>query len=117
MVFRLCIRHGLTEGYCLDCQRERGRRRGTTAQRGYGSRHQRLRNTWAPHINAGVVSCSRCGDPIAPREPWDLGHSDHDRTVYTGPEHAACNRASASRGATVTAGKGERHATSTPLVL
>jgi hypothetical protein len=87
--------------YCEACRAQarakRGRRdtrqRPTAAERGYGSRHQRLRKQWARHVEAGEVNCARCGRWIEPDEPWDLGHDDNDRSLYTGPEHAACNRA------------------------
>jgi predicted kinase len=71
------------------------RARGTTLQRGYGADHRRERAKWAPLVEAGQVRCWRpeCGQPIRPGQPWDLGHDDHDRSVYRGPEHAACNRA------------------------
>jgi hypothetical protein len=67
-----------------------------TAERGYGSRHQGLRRAWARKVAAGVL-CVRCGLPIVPGEPWDLGHDDYDRNVYTGPEHRACNRATSRK--------------------
>lgn len=67
-------------------------RRHTTTQRGYGHRHQAIREHWRPQVEAGRVSCSRCRLPIRPGEPWDLGHDDNDRAKYTGPEHPECNR-------------------------
>ena len=61
---------------------------GTTNQRGYGADHQRLRKRLEPTVAAGQANCWRCGQPIFPGQPWDLGHDDHDRTKYRGPEHA-----------------------------
>jgi len=75
----------------------RDRRRPTTAQQGYGRRHQAARAGLEPLVLAGNVKCARCGLPIRPGEPWDLGHDDHDRSKYSGPEHRACNRGTASR--------------------
>jgi hypothetical protein len=69
----------------------------STTLRGYGHRHQQARKRLAPLVDAGLVRCARCGDWIAPGEPWDLGHHDWDRSLYTGPEHRACNRATAGR--------------------
>lgn len=67
-----------------------------TVARGYGARHKALRKCWAAQVARGGVCCARCGGVIFPDEPWDLGHDDHDRTRYTGPEHRACNRATAA---------------------
>lgn len=81
-------------------------RRSTTA-RGYGHVHQTIRARWTPKVAAGRVRCARgpackraelvdgqvVGGLILPTEPWDLGHDDHDRSRWTGPEHQACNRA------------------------
>lgn len=66
-------------------------------QRGYGEAHRRLRLQLAPIVESGRAQCWRCGEAIGPREEWDLGHDDHDRTRYRGPEHVACNRATRSR--------------------
>lgn len=84
-------------GRCPNCRTAYERERGTAHARGYGPRHQRLRTNLAPAVQAGQVNCWRCGQPIQPGTPWDLGHADDDRTVYRGPEHAKCNRATASR--------------------
>ncbi|MGE3140566.1 MAG: hypothetical protein AB7I08_02770 [Thermoleophilia bacterium] len=71
--------------------------RESTTARGYGWVHQQVRARWAVSVATGRVCCARCGLPIEPGEPWDLGHDDHDRTRYSGPEHRACNRATAGR--------------------
>jgi hypothetical protein len=64
----------------------------SSTARGYGVVHQKLRARWAPIVEAGGVACARCGFLIAPGEPFDLDHSDDDRTQYNGPAHAGCNR-------------------------
>lgn len=67
-----------------------------TTQRGYGVKHQRARKAWEPRVNAGGVSCARCGRGIEPGSAWDLGHTA-DRSGYTGPEHMRCNRSEGAR--------------------
>lgn len=75
----------------------------STTARGYGWQHQKLRQQWAPLVAAGAVTCPRCGHLIPPDTPWDLGHHDHDRSRYTGPEHTTCNRTAGARhGARIT---------------
>jgi hypothetical protein len=69
------------------------RKRHATTQRGYGHRHQMMRRKYASLVASGRASCSRCGEPIEPGTPWDLDHSDYDRTRYLGPSHSSCNRA------------------------
>jgi hypothetical protein len=66
---------------------------GETSARGYGSAHQKLRARWRIEVDAGRVDCARCGKPIVPGTPWDLGHDDESgRQAYRGPEHRICNR-------------------------
>jgi hypothetical protein len=77
--------------------RERRRVRPSAKERGYGTAHKRLRKQWAQAVAVGNVLCTRCNTLILPGSPWDLGHDDGNRNVYTGPEHRACNRATADR--------------------
>ena len=65
----------------------------------YGRPHRRVRERHAREIALGIVMCARCGEPIDPREPWDLGHDDLNPAEYAGPEHVKCNRGTAGRGA------------------
>ena len=77
----------------------------STAQRGYGTNHQRERKRWDPIVRAGNATCARCEEPISADGPYDLGHND-DRTQWTGPEHVACNRSAGGKnGAAVTNAK------------
>lgn len=62
--------------------------KGNSSQRGYDYRHQVIRERLKPLVLSGNATCWRCGYPIAPDMNWDLGHDDHDRTKYRGPEHA-----------------------------
>jgi hypothetical protein len=77
-------------GRCDKCHHAE---RGTTAERGYGTEHRKLREHWAEQVATGTVRCAKpgCGQLIQPGEPWDLGHAP-DRS-YPRPEHQACNRA------------------------
>jgi hypothetical protein len=66
---------------------------GKTSARGYGWNHQKLRESWSRVVAAGGAVCARCGLPIVPGTPWDLGHVDGSgKTMYQGPEHRGCNR-------------------------
>lgn len=76
-------------------------RHGTTTARGYGTEHQAERERWRPTVEAGQATChaKRCLErsrTIQPGTPWDLGHNA-ERTAWTGPEHARCNRADGAR--------------------
>lgn len=82
----------LQAGACPVHAKQAEEARGTPEQRGYGRKHRELRERWKPIVEAGGCICRRCRKPIAPDAKWDLGHDDDDRTKYTGPEHAGCNR-------------------------
>lgn len=65
----------------------------------YCRHHRALRSQLTLSVEAGVVDCWRCGKRIKPGSAWDLGHDDHDTTVYRGPECHGCNRSTRSRAA------------------
>ncbi|KMY23306.1 hypothetical protein ACU19_04865 [Actinobaculum suis] len=83
-------------GLCKAHKAEYERSRPSSTARGYDATHKRLRAQWARQVEAGGVCCARCGGPITPGTPWDLGHTD-DRRGYRGPEHSRCNRATMGR--------------------
>jgi hypothetical protein len=62
----------------------------------YGHSHQRLRRRLALVVAAGGATCTRCGQPIRPGQPWDLGHVEGNPYQYAGPQHAMCNRNTAN---------------------
>lgn len=60
---------------------------GSTSAGGWGTAHQKLRADYVQRMAQGEqFNCWRCGYPVNP-EAFDLGHDDHDRTQYRGPEH------------------------------
>ena len=63
----------------------------SSAARGYGAKHRKLRRQWELRVAAGGVNCWRCQQPIYPWMQWHLGHDDWDRTIVRGPEHQRCN--------------------------
>lgn len=73
---------------------------GRTTTLGYGHHHQQERARLAPLVALGAFTCTRyghpqfpnCPGPIRPGDEWELGHDDHDKSRWTGPEHKACNR-------------------------
>jgi len=103
MAKRVCAEHGCPEltdtTRCPTHTRQADRARGKRAH-GSGSdwQHTKLRRSYQRAMNAGkAFNCWRCGGPIDPND-WHLGHDDHDRTIYRGPEHPLCNlRAAGSK--------------------
>lgn len=100
---KVCIVPGcptLTHGTrCSEHERARDKARGSRQARGYDARHDRLRATYQRSMDEGeTYTCWRpeCGRAIDPNA-WHLGHDDHDRSQYRGPECPSCNLATASR--------------------
>ncbi len=83
---------------CRPCAAKHDKQRGTRQQRGYDAEHDHFRARLAPQVATGQVPCARCHQPIPAGTPWDLGHTD-DRTRWSGPEHAVCNRSAGGKAA------------------
>jgi hypothetical protein len=82
---------------CTKHAQAKDQARGTSAQRGYGAAHQRLRADYQRRMDDGErFTCWRCGCAIDPTD-WTLGHCDDDRAMYHGPECPPCDYAVAGR--------------------
>ena len=82
---------------CTTCERAKDKARGTRQQRGYDAAHDRLRAACQRRMDEGeTFDCLRCTKPIDPSY-WRLGHDDHDRSIYRGPECVPCNQATKGR--------------------
>ena len=69
--------------------------------RKYGlASHKRAKREFAAIVRAGFGICARCGEPIAPDEPFDVGHDDVYPDITVGPEHRSCNRGAPHRNVT-----------------
>ena len=89
---RLFIPKSSRHRYCLEHRRTKPRDPMHDVR--YGPAHRRLRAQVASRVRADLAGCARCGEPMDPREPWDLGHAAAGGPrSYSGPEHARCNRA------------------------
>jgi hypothetical protein len=106
----------LPKRFCLDCKQLYDRddtgtqrcprcqpaataarqQRPNTTRRGYGSKHQRLRQELLDAFRPGQP-CARCQLPIWTKADAQLGHDDQDRSRYRGLEHVACNEATSGR--------------------
>lgn len=81
-----------------------------------GRRVMTLRARWQQRVDAGDVTCPRCGLPVVHGQRWDLGHAV-DRALGgrdsdgLHPEHASCNRRAGGQLAAVLAGRTVRAAT------
>lgn len=99
MSLRVCLEPGCpattSKSRCPQHTRQLDQARGSSTARGYGYDHQQQRARLAPLVATGNVKCWRCNEYIV--GDFDLGHDDHDRTKYRGPEHPACNRATSGR--------------------
>jgi len=96
------IQPGTRGGRCANCARTTDQARGTRQARGYDANHDRERRRWQQRLDAGeTIICWRCAETGTPHKinpnHWDLGHDDHNRNTYRGPECPAGNRATAGR--------------------
>lgn len=97
-VAKTCARCGTTftgkksRRYCsVECGKvaRQSSAKGNTTKRGYGAKHQRLRETTI--ADAIDTPCHFCGEPMLVGQPLHLDHTE-DRSAYRGFAHAQCNR-------------------------
>lgn len=95
MAKTVCLDCGaITNGSrCPECASRKDRKRQAARGDRYGQDHRALRREWLPHVRAGIVACTRCGELIRPDDPFDLDHRPHGSF----PAHQACNRAAGAR--------------------
>lgn len=101
MSLRVCAESGCptlsTTTRCKLHTRAKDKARGTRQQRGYDAAHDALRADYQGRMDQGeTFTCWRCTEPINPSS-WHLGHDDHDRSKYQGPECPPCNLATTGR--------------------
>ena len=88
-----------TQVYCsVPCREKRrgfgntDRKRASSAKRGYGAEHRRVREQWAARLQRdGGATCCICGHWIDVDESWHLDHTP-ERDGYRGVAHATCNK-------------------------
>jgi hypothetical protein len=108
MPYRLCLDRGLgcqqygTGTRCTVCERARQQRRGSSTARGYDHGHEaerarQLAEAMDSAQRGDPWPCPRCGQPIRPGQPVDLGHivalARGGDPAARRLEHATCNRA------------------------
>jgi len=102
-MMRICAQRGCPKitdkRYCAAHAAAHEAKRGTPAQRGYGTAHRRKRASLAEVVARGDVPCARCGKPILPGDQWALDHDDEDRAQYLGPSHKRCNDSAGGKNA------------------
>lgn len=61
----------------------------------HGYAHAKARREWAA-VHQDDDPCYRCRRPLGPmRSTLHLDHDDHDKTIYRGFSHGACNQSAA----------------------
>lgn len=88
-------------------------RPGSATDRGYGAAHEAQRRAWAPAVARGeaichAIVCLEASRAIARDGEWDMGHTP-DRSQWTGPEHARCNRSEGATRGNATRGQALKH--------
>lgn len=74
----------------------------------HGADHAKARKLWAAQHQPTDL-CYRCRKPLGLMGPWlHLDHDDHDKSVYRGFSHKACNlRAAGQLGRARQRGRGQ----------